>query len=395
MTNRKFFAFVVSMLLIFMLVFSVGCGGGSDEKKGEGETISEESGDIAKPESKAVIVIDEEININALSVNETGKGWSFKDGILTLNSSNLAYRIYGTGEATTNRILVKAGVDAVVVLNNVSIDVSSIDEACAFDITSADVKLYLQGENFLKSGSGRAGLEVPYGAMVTVRDFEDKDIGSLTAIGGSYGGAGIGGHGMISSTSEDLSSMTSEDALLEFFLALYSNGRAGTIIIESGTITAKTYDTLSGAGIGGGCTAGPSGGGLIIIRGGNITAQSTTKFTTYSTGTTCSAGIGSGFYASGEDGYIGDDGTKIFIAGGKITALAQGDGAGIGGGGHSNSGVIRILDGLQSSINATGGPGAQNIGYGAGGNISDVEYIDAVTLERLIEAALVNVRGTH
>lgn len=308
--------------------------------------------------------IDAEIDINALTSESSGNGWTFREGTLTLNQ-NLVYKIKGTSIATTNRITVQSGIDVAVILNTVNIDVSKIDFACAFDTTDAKVELFLKGANSLKSGLCRAGLEVPDSSSLTIYSITNSDADSLIAIGGSSnlgaGAAGIGGPGYYFSDSK---------------------GRAGTIIIYSGAINAKGYN--GGAGIGGGDTSGSDGGGLIIIYGGNITARA--DYTNELKGS--GAGIGSGYVASGTQGDANDDNTRIFILGGLINAESTGDGAGIGGGYYSNSGIIRILEGLQSSIIAKGGSGAQDIGYGRNGNVSDVKYIDATTIKAMIEDAL-------
>ncbi len=172
--------------------------------------------------------IDEEIDINALTSGSSGKGWQFSDGVLTLNQS-IVYKINGTGSATTNRIAMSPGTDSAVILNNVNIDVSGINFACAFDVTSADVELFIQGNNSLKSGNDRAGLEVPDGASISISGMNENDSDILNAEAGSpNGGAGIGGQ----------------------WLYYSSQGRAGTIIIHSGTINATGHS--GSAGIGGG-----------------------------------------------------------------------------------------------------------------------------------------------
>jgi len=72
---------------------------------------------------------------------------------------------------------------------NKNINVSSISNTCAFDMTGANVNLTLVGENRLRSGSNRAGLETPDGSTLVITG---ASTGSLTATGGSSG-AGIGG----------------------------------------------------------------------------------------------------------------------------------------------------------------------------------------------------------
>ena len=177
-----------------------------------------------------------------------------------------------------------------------------------------NVEIELDGNNELKSGKGRAGLEKTSTGTLTLKD-DNKEAGSLTATGG-YNGAGIGG----------------------------GNGDgAENITITGGTVTATGGS--SGAGIGGGREG---KGENITITGGTVNA----------TGNEDGAGIGGGSSGSGEN---------ITINGGEVTA-SGGDnwddcGAGIGGVGKN----ITITGG---TVNATGGYGGGAAGIGGGGNSS-------------------------
>ena len=130
-----------------------------------------------------------------------------------------------------------------------------------------NVEIELYGNNELKSGKGRAGLEKTSTGTLTLKD-DNKEAGSLTATGG-YNGAGIGG----------------------------GNGDgAENITITGGTVTATGGS--SGAGIGGGREG---KGENITITGGTVNA----------TGNEDGAGIGGGSSGSGEN---------ITINGGEVTA---------------------------------------------------------------------------
>ncbi len=152
-----------------------------------------------------------------------------------------------------------------------------------------NVEIELDGNNELKSGKGRAGLEKTSTGTLTLKD-DNKEAGSLTATGG-YNGAGIGG----------------------------GNGDgAENITITGGTVTATGGS--SGAGIGGG------NGGVgknITITGGTVNA----------TGTDGGAGIGGGENGNGED---------ITINGGTVKATAKGEGFGIGGARIYNTGAMTV-----------------------------------------------------
>ena len=177
-----------------------------------------------------------------------------------------------------------------------------------------NVEIELDGNNELKSGKGRAGLEKTSTGTLTLKD-DNKEAGSLTATGG-YNGAGIGG----------------------------GNGDgAENITITGGTVTATGGS--SGAGIGGGREG---KGENITITGGTVNA----------TGNEDGAGIGGGSSGSGEN---------ITINGGEVTA-SGGDnwddcGAGIGGG---NGGVGKNITITGGTVNATGGYGGGAAGIGGG-----------------------------
>ncbi len=184
-----------------------------------------------------------------------------------------------SGTTTVDKILVPTGVTANIILDGVNIEATSdsdVNAGYAFAIESGGIVTLTLKEgsvNTLQSHTGYAGLQVPSGASVTI-----GGTGSLSATGGTYG-AGIGGGSDV------------------------DNGEAaGTITINSGTITATGGPMLVGAaGIGGGSgNLGGGNGGIVTINGGTVTA-------TGGTGSADSApGIG-----GGKGGTIGgsEDGT--------------------------------------------------------------------------------------
>ena len=191
-----------------------------------------------------------------------------------------------------------------------------------------NVEIELDGNNELKSGKGRAGLEKTSTGTLTLKD-DNKEAGSLTATGG-YNGAGIGG----------------------------GNGDgAENITITGGTVTATGGS--SGAGIGGGAEGG--GGNNITIKGGTVTA------TGGGYRGNSGAGIGGGSSGSGENITIND---------GKVTATGGSYAAGIGGGsvgawgGDAGSGKNITING--GTVNATGTDGGAGIGGGENGNGEDI-----------------------
>ena len=242
----------------------------------------------------------EEFNINQESVTITTSG---------------TYTINGNIQTeTTNSIVVKSGVEAIITLQNVNIN----SQSCAFNIQgNAAVTLILSEENILKSAKDYPGIhcenqtddvftDVNSTASLTI-----QGDGKLTVTGGEQC-AGIGGDNGWDNT---------------------VGGHGGIITIESGTIVAQGGSY--GAGIGGG--SGGSGG-RITIKGGAITAQ----------GNHDSAGIGGG---SNYDGKF--NGGRIIITGGQITATAGSNGHAIGHGSGNNNTDCLII-GPDATITTTG-----------------------------------------
>ena len=186
-----------------------------------------------------------------------------------------------------------------------------------------DVEIELDGDNELKSGFNRAGLEKNTSTStgkLTLKD-DNKD-GSLRAEGGS-GGAGIGGG------SGDGS----------------GDGDGENITIKGGRVTA--VGNKFGAGIGG---SNGGSGKHITITGGEVTA----------TGGDYGAGIGGGYYGSGE---------HITINGGTVNATGGWDGAGIGGGDGGSGENITITGGTVNAVSGQYGAGIGGGAEGSGQNI--------------------------
>ena len=220
-------------------------------------------------------------------------------------------------------------------LKDVKIDVSDtgdewygvVGKAALSVQGKGNVEIELDGDNELKSGFNRAGLEKntsdSTGTLTLKDDKKDdnKEAGSLKATGGKYG-AGIGG---------------SKD-----------NG-TNNITINGGTVTAT--GGYWSAGIGGGHNDfGNNGDGInITINGGTVNAA----------GDRFGAGIGGGDYGSGKN---------ITINGGTVNA-AGGNGAGIGGGDRGSGENITINGG---TVEATGGDFGAGIGGGAAGSGTNI-----------------------
>ena len=226
-------------------------------------------------------------------------------------------------------------------LKDVKIDVSdtgilgtSIKGKAALSVQGqGNVEIELDGDNELKSGVNRAGLEKNTSeGTLTLKDDKEAGSGSLKATGGENG-AGIGGG---------------------------NRGSGKNITIKGGTVNAA--GGLQAAGIGGGNGGGGIGGGL-LGSGKNITITGGTVNTTG--GDNGGAGIGGGFLGSGED---------ITITGGTVnTTGGDNGGAGIGGGDYGSGEDITINGG---TVTAAGGWGAAGIGGGERGNGEDITITD-------------------
>ena len=207
-----------------------------------------------------------------------------------------------------------------------------------------NVEIELDGDNVLKSGLYRAGLEKntdTSAGTLTLKD-DNKEAGSLTATGGKYG-AGIGGgdYGSgenITITGGRVNATGGEEGGAG--IGGGYDGNSKNITITGGTVNATGGE--NGAGIGGGDYG---SGENITITGGTVTAR----------GGEASAGIGGGRC---------NDGKNITITGGTVTADGNDLGAGIGGGAGGSGEDITITGG---TVTAKGGVLGAGIGGGGSG----------------------------
>ena len=264
-------------------------------------------------------------------------------------------------------------------LKDVKIDVSDTGDQYDWDQKGkaalsvqgkGNVEIELDGDNELKSGTQRAGLEKTSTGTLTLKD-DNKEAGSLTATGG-FNSAGIGGGYL--GDGRDITvtggTVTATGGRLGAGIGGGREGKGENITITGGTVTATGGS--DGAGIGGGSSG---SGENITIKGGTVTA----------TGGESGAGIGGGNDGDGKNititggtveatGYFGgagigggnsgSDGENITITGGSVTAFGGEWAAGIGGGNGGSGNNITITGG---TVNTTGGDGGAGIGGGAEG----------------------------
>ena len=274
-----------------------------------------------------------------------------------------------------NTITLKTIADKVLnlTLKDVKIDVSDTGDwghkgKAALSVQGkGDVEIELDGDNELKSGTQRAGLEKTSTGKLTLKD-DNKEAGNLKATGGKWG-AGIGsGEG---SGAENITitggTVTATGGRLGAGIGGGREGKGENITITGGTVTATGGS--DGAGIGGGSSG---SGENITITGGTVTAaggeggagigggsSGNGENITITGGTVTATGGG---YSAGIGGSSSGSGKNITITGGTVNAAGGTYGAGIGGGDRSNGENITINGG---EINATGGKYGAGIGGGA------------------------------
>ena len=244
------------------------------------------------------------------------------------------YTITGTyrGSYSGNIISVNAnGQEVTLVLDGVTIENNNANLTgrwYALNIgTGTEVTLALKGENKLISG-GYAGIHVPNGATLTIKEDDNNPGGSLEAksikTNSSSVGCGIGSNTYAAAGTD-----------------------AGKIIIESGTVTATTE-----------CAGAPGIGGWysfesIEIKGGTVETTGASN-----TGGMFGPGIGLSSQASRSSTASGD----IKISGGMVVATGGANAAGIGCGIVKNDTDLNVIIEGDARVIANGGDRAAGIG---------------------------------
>ena len=219
-----------------------------------------------------------------------------------------------------------------------------------------NVEIELDGENELKSGAYRAGLEKnnsTSAGTLTLKDNKEAGSGSLNAEGGALS-AGIGacyeeGTKNIIITGSTVTAEGGNGA------AGIGSGNGKNITITDSTVTAT--GKYGGAGIGGG---NGKNGEAITITGSTVIA---TSEGVGERGNRGGAGIGGGCIGNGEN---------IAITGSTVTATGHFGGAGIGGGYKGSGSNVTVSGAAQVTAIAFAGDrwdgvGA-TIGSGSGGS---------------------------
>lgn len=237
-------------------------------------------------------------------------------------------------------------------LKDVKIDVSDTGDQYDWDQKGkaalsvqgkGNVEIELDGDNELKSGTQRAGLEKTSTGTLTLKD-DNKEAGSLTATGG-FNSAGIGGGYLGDGRDITITggTVTATGGRLGAGIGGGREGKGENITITGGTVNAA--GGVTAAGIGGGQYG---NGENITIKGGTVNAV----------GGEGGAGIGGGQDGNGED---------ITIKGGKVTAAGGERGAGIGGGADASGSKVTVSGAAQ--VTTTAGKSDRYNMYGAGATI--------------------------
>ena len=254
-----------------------------------------------------------------------------------------------------------------------------------------NVEIELDGENELKSGKYRAGLEkntftstsfsISTGTL-TLKDDKEAGSGSLKAEGGDCS-AGIGSGKCYNGECYNGENITITGGTVT---ARGGDGGAGigggdggaaeNITITGGTVTAA--GGYYGAGIGGGSGGSGSGGSgkNITITGGTVNAA----------GGWGGAGIGGGGWVSGNGGWV--SGQNITITGGTVNAEGGDCGAGIGGGKENSGSNVTVSGAAQVTATAGKSDGYYGAGatIGSGGNETGGQPVDGDEIRADISA---------
>ncbi|MDR1406902.1 MAG: hypothetical protein LBJ23_02490, partial [Tannerella sp.] len=243
---------------------------------------------------------------------------SIAGGTLTiLGTSGDDYII--TGSTTSNYVVIQAGYQGTVTLNNVSISGATPIRVYGENNRSnsnpiTKVTVIIQGSNVIQgTNNSNAAFQVDQGAQIHIRavDPVDNTSGSLTVMAYTATTTGAGSSG--SAAAIGAGNVAQGKAVIYnsngTVLSSSGNTSGGNVIISSGTIVAN--GGYHGAGIGGCHSSGQWYNGMIVIYGGIVTSR----------GGGHSAGIGTGCpQGSGNNGTYAADGVIIAIPPAQITA---------------------------------------------------------------------------
>lgn len=341
-----------------LVVWPENVNSGETQKKDGPEPAEEEpktpdTPDTQKPEGKTDAATLE-ASTEQKPVEEAAEDEDDDKDVMTFEANTASTVTNAVNKAVKNIIKIINNCtkkDTTVTIEDVNIDVSGGEYGtgkAAMSVEGAgDTTLKLEGDNTLKSGWGRAGVEkndeTSSGKLtITAEDTSS----SLNAVGGQEA-AGIGGGGYRQSTSKlEIANgkIYAEGGSRGAGIGGGSNEGSGKVTIKNGKVTAKTSDFA--AAIGGG----PSGSGDVTILDGTVNATPVDNRNDSVTG------IGGGTDSKKK--------STVRILGGVINAVGCGYGSGIGGG-HGDAQVAEVEIGGGAQVTAKGGSGYASLGAGA------------------------------
>lgn len=372
-----------------LIVWPEDAESGEAQEKDDLEPAEEEqkTPDTQKPEGKTDAATLE-ASTEQKPVEEAAEDEDDDKDVMTFEANTASTVTNAVNKAVKNIIKIINNCtkkDTTVTIEDVNIDVSGGEYGtgkAAMSVEGAgNTTLKLEGDNTLKSGWGRAGVEkndeTSSGKLtITAEDTSS----SLNAVGGQEA-AGIGGGGYRQSTSKlEIANgkIYAEGGSRGAGIGGGSIGGNGEVTISGGEVTA--YGSYGGAGIGGGSN---EGSGKVTIKNGKVTAKTRSW----------AAAIGGGSLGSGDvtilDGTVnatpvdnrnnnsvtgiggGPDSTDkstVRILGGVINAVGKGYGSGIGGG-HGDTQVAEVEIGGGAQVTAKGGLGDNEFNRGPGAAI--------------------------
>ena len=181
-----------------------------------------------------------------LAEGASGRGWSFRDGVLVLRGADGATF---SGAATNGEVRLSAAASSRISVSNLVVSAPESGR-CALEIAKgAELAFVAAGTNSFASGPDRAGIEVPPGAALRVFGGTAGAGGARAEVAarGGASAAGVGGHG-----------------------GFGDGGGCGEVSV-SGNVDLVSDGGSNGAGIGGGW--GGSGGAVSARTGAGIVAR--------------------------------------------------------------------------------------------------------------------------
>lgn len=336
-----------------LVVWPENVNSGEAQKKDEPADAEPKTPDTQKPEGKTD-ADTLEASTEQKPVEKAAEDEDDDKDVMTFEANTASTVTNAVNKAVKNIIKIINNCtkkDTTVTIEDVNIDVSGGEYGtgkAAMSVEGAgNTTLKLEGDNTLKSGWGRAGVEkndeTSSGKLtITAEDTSS----SLNAVGGQEA-AGIGGGGYHQSTSKlEIANgkIHAEGGFRGAGIGGGSIGGNGEVTISGGEVTA--YGSYGGAGIGGGSN---EGSGKVTIKNGKVTAKTSSW----------AAAIGGGALGSGD----------VTILDGTVNATPvnnRNDNSVTGiGGGHGDTQVAEVEIGGGAQVTAKGGSGYASLGAGA------------------------------